>query len=50
MHKMTKALAGCLMIFGLLAGFPGPRPVFADAGPGKRGSLEEYLRSYACQS
>ena len=47
MRKMTKALAGCLMIFGLLAGFPGPRPIFADAGPGKRASLEDYFRSFA---
>jgi len=47
MRKMTKALAGCLMTLGLFAGYPGPRPVLADGGPGKRGSLEEYLRSYA---
>ena len=47
MHTMKKALAGCLMLLGFLGGFPGPGPVLADSGSGKRGSLEEYLRSYA---
>jgi hypothetical protein len=44
---MKKALAGGLVLLGLFAGFPGPRAVSADTGSGKRGSLEEYLRSYA---
>jgi hypothetical protein len=47
MHKGAKTLLGCVLMLGLLGGFPGPRPVFAGTGSGKRGSLEEYLGSYA---
>ena len=47
MHKVTKALPGCLMFFGLLAGGLAPRFAVAAGGSGGRASLENYLRSFA---